>query len=125
MGLSIGMAALGAAIPILSRSAPAMLISALVFGFAFLNVPAAVTAMIRSSLPRTSWGPSITFFTVLFALGQIAGPALGGTISDRSGSLSSGLAVSFLALAAGAFVSLFQKTPLPEEIRDCQPSSKE
>ncbi len=125
MGLSIGMASLGAVIPLLSHSFPVMLVSALVFGFAFLNVPAAVTAMIRSSLPRTSWGSSITFFTVLFALGQIAGPVLGGTISDRSGSLSSGLAVSFLALAAGALVSLFQKTPLSEEIRDCQPTSKE
>lgn len=50
MGLSIGMASLGAVIPLLSRSLPVMLLSALVFGFAFLNVPAAVTAMIRSSL---------------------------------------------------------------------------
>ena len=125
MGLSIGMAALGAAIPILSRSAPAMLISALVFGFAFLNVPAAVTAMIRGFLPPASRGASITFFTVVFALGQIAGPALGGAISDRSGNLSSSLTFSFLALAGGAIVSLFQKSPLSKEIRDCQAASKE
>ena len=125
MGLSIGVAALGAAIPILSRTAPAMLISALVFGFAFLNVPAAVTAMIRGALPPASRGASITFFTVVFALGQIVGPALGGAISDRSGNLSSGLTVSFLALAGGAIVSLFQKSPLSMEIRDCQPASKE
>ncbi|MCL4462223.1 MAG: YbfB/YjiJ family MFS transporter [Nitrospirae bacterium] len=109
IGLSIGLTSLGALIPLISRSLLAMLLSALIFGFAFLNVPAAVTAMLRASLPRTAWGIAITFFTVVFALGQIVGPVLGGVISDWTGSLSSGLALSVLALAGGAIVSLFQR----------------
>ena len=124
MGLAMGMASLGALIPLLSSSLPVILISGLVFGSAFLNVPAAVTAMLRSSLPRSSWGPSITFFTVVFALGQIAGPVLGGWVADRSGTLSSGLTVSFLALALGALASFFQKVSILE-IQVHQPSEKE
>ncbi len=109
LGLSIALTSMGALIPLLSRSLPAMLLSALVFGFSFLNVPAAATAMLRTSLPRALWGQSITLFTVVFALGQIIGPALGGMISDHSGNLFSGLAFSVLALAGGAIVSLFQR----------------
>ncbi len=124
MGLAMGMASLGALIPLLSSSLPVILLSGLVFGSAFLNVPAAVTAMLRSSLPRSSWGPSITFFTVVFALGQIAGPVLGGWVADRSGTLSSGLTVSFLALALGALASFFQKVSILE-IQVHQPSEKE
>ena len=124
MGLTMAISSLGVLIPLLSSSLPAMLLSALVFGFAFLNVPAAVTAMLRNSLPQPSWGPSITFFTVVFALGQIAGPALGGMIADRSGNLSYGLTVSFLALAGGALISTFQKMS-PERDPEHQPSKKE
>lgn len=109
LGLSIGITSLGASIPLFTPSLPIIMLSGLIFGFAFLSVPAAVTAMLQRSLPKTSWGPSITFFTVVFALGQVIGPALGGMMSDLSGNLASGLTVSFITLAGGAFVSLFQK----------------
>ena len=86
-----------------------MMFSAILFGLAFLNVPAAMTSFLQRSLPRPLWGTSIAFFTVIFSLGQIVGPVIGGKMADRAGHLSAGLTLSFASLSAGALIALFQR----------------
>lgn len=109
MGAAIGMTALGSLIPLFSTSFPSMMFSAILFGLAFLNVPAAMTSFLQRSLPRPLWGTSIAFFTVIFSLGQIVGPVIGGKMADRAGHLSAGLTLSFASLSAGALIALFQR----------------
>ena len=109
MGATIGITALGSLIPLFSTSFFSMIVSAIFFGLAFLNVPATMTAFLQRSLPQSHWGSSIAFFTVIFSLGQIVGPIMGGKIADRAGTLSSGLTLSFVSLIAGAVAAVFQK----------------
>jgi predicted MFS family arabinose efflux permease len=109
MGATIGVTALGSLIPLFSTSFYSMIVSAAFFGLAFLNVPATMTTFLQRSLHQSHWGSSIAFFTVIFSLGQIIGPVVGGWIADRSGILSTGLKFSFISLFAGALVAFFQR----------------
>lgn len=109
MGATIGITALGSLIPLFSTSFFSMIVSAIFFGLAFLNVPATMTAFLQRSLHQSHWGSSIAFFTVIFSLGQIIGPVVGGEIADRVGSLSAGLTLSFLILFVGALLAFFQR----------------
>ncbi len=109
MGAAIGITALGSLIPLFSTSFFSMIVSAVFFGLAFLNVPATMTTFLQRSLHQSHWGSSIAFFTVIFSLGQIIGPVVGGWIADREGILSTGLMFSFISLFAGALVAVFQQ----------------
>ena len=109
MGVAIGITALGSLIPLFSTSFFSMIVSAIFFGLAFLNVPATMTTFLQRSLPQSHWGSSIAFFTLIFSLGQIIGPVVGGWIADREGILSAGLMFSFISLFAGASVAVFQQ----------------
>lgn len=109
MGTAIGITALGSLIPLFSTSFFSMIVSAIFFGLAFLNVPATMTTFLQRSLPQSHWGSSIAFFTLIFSLGQIIGPVVGGWIADREGILSAGLMFSFISLFAGASVAVFQQ----------------
>ena len=109
MGAAIGVTALGSLIPLLSTSFFSMIVSAILFGLAFLNVPATMTAFLQRSLPQFQWGSAIAFFTIIFSLGQIFGPVVGGEIADRVGILSAGLTLSFVSLFVGALLALFQR----------------
>ena len=109
MGAAMGITAFGSLIPLLSTSFFSMIVSAIFFGLAFLNVPATMTTFLQRSLPQPHWGSSIAFFTVIFSLGQIVGPIMGGKIADRAGILSAGLMFSFISLFLGTLVALFQR----------------
>ena len=109
MGAAISITAFGSFIPLLSTSFFSMIVSAILFGLAFLNVPATMTTFLQRSLHQSHWGSSIAFFTVIFSLGQIIGPVVGGEIADRVGSLSAGLTLSFLILFVGALLAFFQR----------------
>ena len=99
----------GAALPLLSTHAAAMLLSAALFGIAMFSVPSSVSSFVKRALPRPAWGPAIAAFTVAFAAGQIAGPVGIGWLADRTGSLQTGLAASAGLLALGALVALAQR----------------
>ena len=88
-----------------------MIVSAIFFGLAFLNVPATMTAFLQRALPQRLWGSSLAFFTVIFSLGQIIGPVVGGKIADQEGMLSAGMTLSFASLFMGALVAFFQGEP--------------
>ena len=78
---------IGAAIPLYSTALPAMILSAFFFGTAMFSVPTSITDLIKTSLPKTAWGPAMAVFTVVFAIGQSIGPVLTGWIADAAHSL--------------------------------------
>jgi predicted MFS family arabinose efflux permease len=96
-------------LPVLSTHLVAVFMSGALFGAVFLSVVAATTALVRHNLPAAQWPGGIAAFTILFAAGQIAGPALVGAIADGPGGLLRGLALSAVALAAGAALAALQR----------------
>jgi MFS family permease len=109
MAASLAVVALGAALPLVQTSLPMMMLSALLFGGAFFIPPAIGTAVFRKGLPPAAWGKAVAGFTLVFATGQIVGPVLTGALSDATGSLFAGLALSAVILVVAALVALAQK----------------
>jgi MFS family permease len=101
--------ATGAALPLLSPHPAVMIVSAALFGLAMFSAPSSVSSFIKHALPRPAWGSAMATFTVLFAAGQIVGPAATGWLADRQGSLMQGLAASAAVLALGAALALLQR----------------
>jgi len=101
---------IGAALPLVSTSRPAMLMSAVFFGGAMFTAPAAVTDLVKTSLPKTSWGSAVSVFTVVFAIGQAIGPVLTGWLADVSQSLQAGLAGSVAILVVASATAMRQRT---------------
>ncbi|GAA5534460.1 YbfB/YjiJ family MFS transporter [Deinococcus aluminii] len=110
MGAQMLTLALGAALPLLSTSPAALLISGLLFGGSFLAVVTFTTILTRRTLPEAAWGQGIAAFTVIFAAGQTLGPLLTGALSDAAGGLRAGLGVSALVLLFGAGLAWGQPT---------------
>ncbi|MFY8014721.1 MAG: YbfB/YjiJ family MFS transporter, partial [Limnohabitans sp.] len=92
-------------IPALTSAWPAMLLSGVLFGGVFLSVVASTTAMVKHNLSASQWAAGISAFTVVFAIGQIAGPTVVGWIADGPGGLQRGLVFSASALFLGALVA--------------------
>ena len=109
MALLNALLALATLLPVLSAHPVAVFASGALFGAVFLSVVAASTALVRHNLPTAAWPRGITAFTVLFALGQIAGPSLVGLIADGPGGLRRGLALSAAVLALGALLAGLQR----------------
>ena len=101
--------ALATVLPVLSAHPLAVFASGALFGAVFLSVVASTTALVRHNLPVQAWAGGITGFTIVFALGQIAGPSAVGWIADGPGGLARGLAVSAAMLALGALLAARQQ----------------
>ena len=101
--------ALAMVLPVLSTHPLAVFASGALFGAVFLSVVASTTALVRHNLPVQAWAGGITGFTIVFALGQIAGPSAVGLIADGPGGLARGLAVSAAMLALGALLAARQQ----------------
>ena len=103
-------------LPALTSAWPLALISGLVFGGVFLSVVASTTALVRHNLPQSQWAAGISAFTVVFAAGQIIGPAVVGWIADALGAgndlagLQYGLVFSAGALMLGGLVAMRQQS---------------
>jgi predicted MFS family arabinose efflux permease len=108
LAIVLGVVATGAALPLVSGSAAAALVSAALFGASFLAVVIATTAVARRSLAQHHWTPAIGTLTVAFAAGQCFGPVLAGALSDGAAGLRLGLWLSAGVLAAGAVIALAQ-----------------
>lgn len=93
--------------------APAPLIavtaSAIGYGATFLAVPAAITALIRSTTRPSQWTSTLATFTVIFAAGQICGPYLAGALADRYGTGAT-LAWAAALCATGAMLNATSRT---------------
>ncbi|MHB8244644.1 MAG: YbfB/YjiJ family MFS transporter [Acidimicrobiales bacterium] len=108
-GAVLAVVAAGAMLPLLSRSAPAAMASAVLFGGSFLAVVTSVTAVARRSLQPHHWTPAIAALTVAFAGGQCLGPVLTGVLSEGSAGLRVGLGLSAGLLVAAALIALGQR----------------
>ena len=100
---------IGAAVPLASTSFAAMIVSAALFGGGMFTVPSAVTALVKNSLPKASWGAAVAVFTVAFAIGQSIGPIYTGWLADATSSLFAGLAGSAIILLLAGVAALRQK----------------
>lgn len=109
MGFALLVLALGAALPLAMPNQGGIWLSALLVGSSVFMVPSAVTGFIKSSLPAPAWGNAMAVATSLFAIGQTIGPVACGWISDRTGSLSTGLTASAAVLFLAALLALYQK----------------
>ncbi len=108
-GLLTAVTAFGAALPLVSSSMPALMISAAVFGSTFFAVVAVTTAFVRRNLPASAWASAIGVLTVAFGLGQAIGPVAIGALTDLTGALSGGLSASVALLALGAGTGAMQR----------------
>ena len=106
----------GATIPLVSTSLPAMMLSALLFGAAMFTAPTSVTDLVKTSLPKTAWGPAVAVFTVVFAIGQAIGPILTGWLADATQSLYAGLAGSATILLAASAAAMCQRESSTERV---------
>ncbi|ROO87048.1 putative MFS family arabinose efflux permease [Actinocorallia herbida] len=100
----------GAALALVSPALPVVLASALVYGATFMCVPAAVTALIRGRTEPGDWTATLAAFTMLFALGQTAGPWLAGVLADRT-STDATLAWTAALCTAAALVAAAVRPP--------------
>jgi predicted MFS family arabinose efflux permease len=106
-----GLLGIATLLPALSPSAPAALVSGILFGSVFLSVVASTTALVRHNLPIDRWAHGISAFTIAFAAGQIVGPTVTGWISDGAGGLKRGLVASALTLWVAAALAMRQSAP--------------
>ena len=105
---------LGAALPLFSPGPATILASAALFGASFFMVPSSVTAFGRKNLAEAHWGASLALMTVLYSVGQILSPTIGGLIADATGDAAISLALGAATLFLGAGVAAAQK-PLPRK----------
>ena len=101
--------ALATVLPLASAHPVAVFASGVLFGAVFLSLVTSTTVLIRHNVAPSLWAPAIAAFTVVFAAGQIVGPALVGFVADRFGGLHVGLACSAAVLALGALSASRQK----------------
>lgn len=107
LALMMGVLALGGVLPMWWIASPGFILSAVLFGGSFLAVVTEITALVRHELPYGGWARAIGLFTVVFAVGQVAGPVLTGIVAQGSGSVASGLWLSAGLLALGGGLSLW------------------
>lgn len=100
----------GAVLPVISLHPVLVLLSAFLFGCAFMHVVSAITALVRVFVPASGAPLALSLFTVAFAVGQALGPLIAGLIADNAG-LSTGLALSAVTLFVGSVVAWFQPSP--------------
>ena len=106
---------IGAAIPLASTSPVAMILSAALFGGGMFTSSAAITTLVKISLPKAAWGSAVAAFTVVFAIGQSIGPILTGWLADATDSLYAGLAGSALILLSAGVVAICQREVIGED----------
>ncbi len=105
--LAASLAALSAAagVALISAAPAVVLVSAIGYGATFLVVPAAITRLVHAAVPRTGWTGALAAFTVVFAVGQTAGPYLAGLLADEYGTGAT-LVWTAALCAAGAGLSM-------------------
>ncbi|MDN5859436.1 MAG: YbfB/YjiJ family MFS transporter [Pseudonocardia sp.] len=107
LGLILLVQAGAVALLALDDSPPVVLVSAAVFGLTLTSVAGAVTATARAVVPASVLLRTLAALTVIFAIGQVAGPTVFGWVSDLVG-LRAGLALSAATLLVGAGFAALQ-----------------
>ena len=97
---------LGALLPVVFPWRWSVVLSAVLFGSAFLAIVTVITLAVRTRIPQARWTAVMGNATFLFALGQFVGPTLTGVVADMRGGLGLGLLGSAAMLSLGAVVAL-------------------
>jgi predicted MFS family arabinose efflux permease len=113
MALLNALLALATVLPVASTHPLSVYASGALFGGVFLSVVASTTALVRHNLEPAAWPAGIAVFTIVFAAGQIIGPAIVGWIADLSGGLATGFVASAAMLALGALLASLQRALPP------------
>jgi predicted MFS family arabinose efflux permease len=102
-----GTRALATLLVVLAGSAvlPVVVGSAAMYGVTFMAVPAAVTALIKTSTEPADWTPTLAAFTTVFAAGQTVGPWLAGIVADHTSAVAALVWTAALCAAAAVTVS--------------------
>ena len=95
----------GTGIALLDTSAIGLMLSALVFGLGVFIAPSSIAVLVRQRMPANLWAKGMTFFTVIFAVGQSIGPVAAGWIADQA-SLERSLWLSAALLLISALLPL-------------------
>jgi predicted MFS family arabinose efflux permease len=103
--------AIGSALPLISKSEPALLLSGLLVGGSFFMAPGAIALLSRKMLPQSLWATAMSSFTMIFAMGQAIGPVFAGWIADTVG-LNTAMFVASIVLLVSAILALQQRRTL-------------
>ncbi|MDQ1057407.1 putative MFS family arabinose efflux permease [Arthrobacter globiformis] len=87
----------------------AALISAVIFGGAFMAGPTAAAVLSKRSLPPEARTSGIAAQTVAFSVGQGIGPVISGAMSDGSWGIAGGLWLSVILILGAGTAALFQR----------------
>lgn len=90
-------------------------LAALMFGISAFSVPAIMAATCGDLFGRKMAAAALGFVTLLFGMGQVAGPALAGMIADSSGSFKYAYLLASGVALAGAFGSLTLRSLQPSK----------
>ncbi len=105
----LALLSLASAVALIPAPLIAVTASAVGYGATFLAVPAAITTLIRSATPASEWTGTLATFTVIFAIGQVAGPYLAGALADHYGAGAT-LVWAAALCAIGALLSASART---------------
>ncbi|MEV4656669.1 MFS transporter [Micromonospora sp. NPDC049301] len=86
----------------------------MLFGLAFMMVPAAVTAHVTRHVPPEAISATLAAFTVVFAIGQSLGPWISGMLADHNGAGAT-LTVTALLCTLAAILVL-RRSAKPAEL---------
>ncbi len=90
----------------LATTPPMFTVAALLFGMTAFSIPAIMAAACGDIFGHKMASAALGFVTLLFGIGQVAGPAVAGYMADRSGSFSSAYLLAAAVALLGGIGSL-------------------
>jgi sugar phosphate permease len=104
-------------LPIFLHDIPYLYLSAILFGWTLLGFIIVITALISESVEINLVSTFLGFSTLIHGIGQGIGSSLGGYLKDLTGRFQIIFILSFLALIACIFCSIFLNHKLPAQKR--------
>lgn len=95
--------AIGIILPVLDQNPLLFYASAILFGATFMGITTITTTVARQMYPKNS-SKIIGMLTVVYALGQMIGPTVGGWIAEQTASYSMTLMFAGITVAIGAIL---------------------
>jgi len=91
-------------------------LAAVLFGMTAFSIPAIMAATCGDIFGSRMASVAIGFVTLLFGVGQVAGPAIAGFMADRSGSFTSAYLLAAAVALTGAIGSLTLRTLIRPDV---------
>ena len=106
LGCGYLLMALGLLLPALIPQPPAAVASTLLFGTTFIAFGALTVAEAQALAPPRQAARTIALLTVIFGLGQVAGPLLAASLAGPDGNFRISLLVAGIVVLVAAFIAL-------------------